>query len=149
MSKLFGQPGPQGPGSGGVPFPRSAEEWLPKLNPATGTYFTPAEAEHKMRQDVFGQDYTTDAKGAPIERGKGSALQQTQQHLQALDNSREAERARAMRLGWGPHLEGAFDPRMQAEVDRRVAEALAGAKTKPARKKPGRKPKSEPAAAMA
>lgn len=102
---------------GSAPFPRTADEWTCKLNLETGTFFTAPEAEHKVAKDVFGHDYQKDQSGAPIERGKGSALQPTAQHKQALMISQDAEAARKMRMGWHPGLESAFDPK-QAEIDR-------------------------------
>lgn len=85
---------------GGVCFPRNASEWMQKG-------FSPEHAEHKMRQDVFGHDYQTDAKGDPIETGIGSAAQQTRQHKEALERAR----SRRSGVGYSPALEGAFDPR--------------------------------------
>lgn len=128
-----------------VPFPRTAGEWGAKLNPLTGDRFTPVEAEHKMRQDVFGHDYKTDAAGAPVEKGKGSAAQPTAQHENALMISQEAEMARRMRLGWHPGMTQAFDPR-QAEIDRLTAELAAAKKRKPVKAKPK---KAAPAEATA
>lgn len=119
---------------GGVPFPRTAAEWTEKANPATGTYYTPAEAEHKVAKDVFGHDHTVDASGAPVERGKGSAAQPTAQHQEALMISQEAKIARRMRLGWHPGMDGAFDPK-QAEIERLTAELAKAKKRKPAKAK--------------
>ncbi len=99
---------------GGAPFPRTAQEWMEKGR-------SPEEAEHKIAQDVFGQDYQKDAKGAPIERGKGSALQPTSQHQQALAISQEAEARRRMTMGWHPGLAAAFDPREAPAPRRRAA----------------------------
>lgn len=96
---------------GSVPFPRNADEWQYKRNPATGNYFTPQEAEHKVAQDVFGHDYKIDQAGNPIERGKGSATQVTAQHQQELARAEQTRSAARARLGWSPNLEGAFDPR--------------------------------------
>lgn len=127
--------------AGGVPFPRSATEWQAKINPDTDTNFTPKEAEHKIAKDVFGHDYTADAAGNPIERGKGSALQPTAQHLQALEIANDAAVARKMRLGWHPGLQ--FDPK-QAEIDRLMAELAKAKKRKPAKAK-----KAAPAEAAA
>lgn len=101
-------------GEGTVPFPRNVNEWMAKG-------MTQEAAEHKMRQDVFGHDYKTDAKGNPIETGKGSASQQTAQHLQAKAISDDAEIARRMRTGWHPGLEHAFDPRTAAPRRRAAA----------------------------
>jgi hypothetical protein len=36
-----------------------------------------------VKQNVFGVDYKTDAKGNPIEQGKGSAMNQTRQSVDA------------------------------------------------------------------
>jgi hypothetical protein len=109
---------------GGVPFPRTSNEWMAKG-------YTPEQAEHRMRQDVFGHDYQTDAKGNPIERGKGSAAQPTAQHQMELVRSQEAEIARKMRLGWHPGMEHAFDPR---------SAPAARAKKRPARRKTAAQP---------
>jgi hypothetical protein len=45
---------------------------------------TPAEAAEAEHVAVFGVGYKRDAKGRPIEKGKGSKTQQTSQHLAAL-----------------------------------------------------------------
>jgi hypothetical protein len=45
---------------------------------------TPAEAAEMEAEMVFGIGYKKDAKGQPIEKGKGSKVQQTSQHLAAL-----------------------------------------------------------------
>ncbi len=120
---------------GGAPFPRSANEWMEKGMPAD-------QAEHRMRQEVFGHDHKTDAKGNPIEQGKGSAAQPTAQHLQAKQIGEDAAAQRGMRQGWNPGLEGAFDPRIQDQIDRAVAAAM--------RKKPApRRGKKAKAAAPA
>jgi hypothetical protein len=71
---------------GGAPFPRSANEWMEKGMPAD-------QAEHRMRQEVFGHDYKVDAKGNPIETGKGSAAQVTLHHKQALERIANARRS--------------------------------------------------------
>lgn len=104
---------------GGVPFPRSEGEWMQKVNPDTGAPFTHAEASHKVAKDVFGHDYQAGKDGKPIERGKGSALQPTAQHTNALMISQEAEISRKMRLGWHPGMETAFDPRSAPAARRR------------------------------
>ena len=96
---------------GSAPFPRSADDWKLKVNPVTGVNFTQKEAEHKVAQDVFGHDYTTDRSGNPIEKGKGSAHQQTAQHQQALMIAQDAEISRKLRMGWHPGLENAFNPK--------------------------------------
>ena len=97
---------------GGVPFPRSANDWIEKG-------YSPDQAEHKMRQDVFGHDYQTDKSGNPIEKGKGSAAQPTPQHQQELARSQEAEIARKMRMGWHPGLEQAFNPKTAPRAKRK------------------------------
>lgn len=53
---------------------------------------SPEEARHIMHQRVFGADFKTDADGKPVEKGKGSALQPTPQHVEALarENARNA-----------------------------------------------------------
>lgn len=128
---------------GSAPFPRTADEWTCKLNPETGAYFTAPEAEHKVAKDVFGHDYQKDQTGSPIERGKGSALQPTAQHKQALMISQDAEAARKMRMGWHPGLESAFDPK-QAEIDR--LNALLAKRGGARRKAKVKKPMAEAAA---
>lgn len=128
---------------GSAPFPRTSEEWQCKVNPLTGTYYTPPEAEHVVAKDVFGHDHTTDTSGRPIEKGKGSALQPTAQHQQALAISQDAEISRKMRMGWHPGLDQGFDPK-QAEIDRLRAELAKKNKRKPARAK-----KAAPAEAAA
>ncbi len=45
---------------------------------------TPEEAAQKEFEDVFGVGAKRDAKGNPIESGKGSKAQQTSQHIAAL-----------------------------------------------------------------
>jgi hypothetical protein len=84
--------------TGSVPHPRTANEWMEKG-------YSPDQAEHKIRQDVFGHDYKVDAKGNPIEQGKGSAAQQTLQHKQSL------ERIAAARRSVGYTGAEAYDPR--------------------------------------
>jgi hypothetical protein len=59
-------------------------DWMAKINPLTGQGFTREEAEHEVRNEVFGHDYKVDAFGDPIEQGKGSVLQQMQHHRDAL-----------------------------------------------------------------
>lgn len=66
-------------------------------------------AEHRVRQDVFGHDYKTDAKGSPIEQGLGSAQNQTSQHKAALAREQRATAS----VGYHPGLENAYDPRME------------------------------------
>lgn len=109
--------------NGGAPFPRNAGEWIEKGVP-------PEQAEHRMRADVFGQDYQTDAKGQPVEKGKGSAAQPTFQHQQALGIAQEAEARRQMTMGWHPGLANAFDPR-QAPAPRRRQVRRTKPKAKP------------------
>ncbi|MGB6658481.1 MAG: hypothetical protein WBE48_26430 [Xanthobacteraceae bacterium] len=41
------------------------------------------EIENTINQIVFGVDYKTDKRGEPIEQGKGSAAQPTQQSIDA------------------------------------------------------------------
>jgi hypothetical protein len=48
---------------------------------------TPAEAAELEEIAVFGEGFKRDAKGNPIERGKGSKVQQTSQHLAALQKA--------------------------------------------------------------
>jgi hypothetical protein len=48
---------------------------------------SPAEAAEKDAEAVFGIGYKRDAKGKPIEKGKGSKLQQTSQHISALQKA--------------------------------------------------------------
>jgi hypothetical protein len=117
--------------NGGVPFPRTEGEWI-ENQMSKGHSFEDASrfAAKKMRDDVFGDGHKTDPKGNPIEVGKGSALQPTAQHHQALMISEEAKAKRAMTMGWHPGLVNAFDPSAAPAVRRRG----------PARKKPGRKP---------
>lgn len=69
-----------------LPNPLTLEELI-------GEGKTPEQAQHIMRERVFGVNYSKDAKGDPIENGLGSALQPTKQHLDALKiaKKREAE----------------------------------------------------------
>lgn len=53
------------------------------------------DAKRIMDERVFGKNVTYDKKGAPVERGKGSALQPTSHHVEAL---RKAEEAKAIRM---------------------------------------------------
>jgi len=122
---------------GGVPFPRSAKEWENKG-------YSPEQAEQRMRNEVFGHDHKADAKGNPIEQGKGSAAQQTHQHLQAMHIAETAAAARGMRLGYSPAIEGAFDPRIQDQIDRAVAAALR--KAKPATRRAKKAKPADPVA---
>lgn len=117
--------------NGGAPFPRTSMEWMEKG-------YSPEIAERKVAQDVFGHDFQTDAAGKPIERGKGSALQQTDQHLQALRITEEANARRAMTMGWNPNLANAFDPR-DAYIKELEAKLKAMNRRGPNKKK-GRKP---------
>lgn len=91
----------------GKPFPRNTTEWMEKG-------YSLQQAEQRMHQDVFGQDYQTDKAGRPIERGKGSAVQPTPQHQQALAIAQEAEISRKMRMGWHPGMEHAYEPNPRA-----------------------------------
>jgi hypothetical protein len=96
---------------GGACFPRTADEWMQKVNPATGAHFTEAEADHKVCQDVFGRNYKIDAKGYPIETGRGSAANPVSESLKAQEIEKNAAAQAKMRLGWHKGLEQAYDPR--------------------------------------
>jgi hypothetical protein len=96
---------------GGVTFPRTMQEWMGKINPATGTHFTEAQADHKMCQDVFGPNYKLDQKGYPIETGRGSAANPASESLKAIEREKSAAEQAKARLGWHRGLEHAFDPR--------------------------------------
>jgi hypothetical protein len=48
---------------------------------------TPAEAADKEFENVFGVGAKRDAKGQPVERGKGSKAQQTGQHIAAMQKA--------------------------------------------------------------
>jgi hypothetical protein len=48
---------------------------------------TPAEAAQAEAESVFGVGFKRDAKGNPIETGRGSKAQQTSQHLAALQKA--------------------------------------------------------------
>lgn len=120
---------------GGAPFPRSANEWIEKG-------MEPAQAENRMRQEVFGHDHKVDASGKPVEQGKGSAAQPTAQHLQAKQIAEDGARQHGMRMGYHGGLEGAFDPRIQDQIDRAVAAAM---RKKPAAQRRGKKAKASPA----
>jgi hypothetical protein len=68
------------------------KDWMDKphpLHPERG--YTHEEAAELVNKEVFGHDYQKDASGNPIEQGKGSARQPTQQHFEAM--AKEAERA--------------------------------------------------------
>ena len=61
------------------------------------------EAEHEMRNRVFGAGYRTDRNGKPIERGIGAPGNETEQHFAALEKyegkaAADAARARAKAL---------------------------------------------------
>ena len=45
---------------------------------------THEQAQHIMRERVFGVNYARDEKGNPVENGLGSSLQPTAQHKEAL-----------------------------------------------------------------
>lgn len=45
---------------------------------------SPEQAKKIMAERVFGVNFPIDEKGNPIERGKGSKLQPTSQHVEAL-----------------------------------------------------------------
>jgi hypothetical protein len=70
--------------------PLTLEDFMERPNPATGALYTREEAEHKVRQLVFGHDYLIGADGQPVEQGKGSPSQQTSQHKIAV--AKELER---------------------------------------------------------
>lgn len=97
---------------GGLPFPRTEQEWIDKKM-SQGFSFESAqkEAQHKIRQDVFGHDYALDARGTPIEKGIGSSQQLTVQHKQALERAAGARAAMRSKVGYTPKLKGTFDPR--------------------------------------
>jgi hypothetical protein len=71
--------------SGRIPFPRTKQEW-------EESGLSPQQAEHKLRCDVFGHDYTTDRSGNPVEKGKGSAAQQTAQSKMAYERAHPSKR---------------------------------------------------------
>jgi hypothetical protein len=89
---------------GGVPFPRTMQEWVDKG-------LSPGEALHRTTQDVFGKDYRIDPKGYPIETGRGSAANPVSESLKAIEHEKSAAEQAKMRLGWHKGLENAFDPR--------------------------------------
>jgi hypothetical protein len=89
---------------GGVPFPRTTQEWVDKG-------LSPAQADHKMCLDVFGHNYKIDAKGYPIETGIGSASNPSSDSLKAIEREKSAAEQAKMRLGWSKSLETSFDPR--------------------------------------
>jgi hypothetical protein len=90
--------------NGGVPFPRNENEWLEKG-------LSPEQAAKKVADDVFGHGHQVDAKGRPIETGRGSARNPTAQSKQALEIAAAARAAARSKIGYSPSLEGAFDPR--------------------------------------
>jgi hypothetical protein len=98
--------------TGGVPFPRNESEWI-ENKMAKGYSLEDASqfAVQKVRDDVFGAGHTLDAKGEPIETGRGSALQQTNQHKAALERSAGARAAMRSRIGYTSAVADAFDPR--------------------------------------
>lgn len=116
MTKLF-----QGK-NGGAPFPRTESEWIEKKM-TQGHSFEDARdfAVKKVREDVFGEGHKVDAKGNPVENGKGSASQPTAQHQQALMIAQEAEARRRMTMGWHPGLATAFDPSAAPAARRKKA----------------------------
>ena len=89
---------------GGVPFPRNTQEWIDKG-------LTPAQADHKLCQDVYGSNYRIDAKGYPIETGRGSAANPVSESVKVIELEKSAAEQAKMRLGWHKGLENAFDPR--------------------------------------
>lgn len=130
MTKLF-----QGK-NGGAPFPRTESEWVEKKMSQGNSYEDASQfATKKIRDDVFGEGHSLDASGAPIERGKGSALQPTAQHHEAKLIADEAKAKRAMTMGWHPGLASAFDPRAQAMIDELLAKVDRLSRKAPARKK--------------
>jgi hypothetical protein len=58
---------------------------------------TPEEAKREMDRRVFGFNVTYDRSGRPVERGRGSAAQPTEQHLAALEKAEGAAAANAAR----------------------------------------------------
>ena len=109
MTKLFQNK------NGGVPFPRNETEWVEKKMSQGYAYADASSfAVDKVRQDVFGHDYQLDAKGNPIETGRGSAQQQTAQHKQALERAAGARAAMRSKVGYTPTLAGTFDPKTGA-----------------------------------
>jgi hypothetical protein len=90
--------------SGSVPFPRTTDEWIDAGK-------SPAQADHRMCQEVFGANYRIDAKGYPIETGRGSAANPVSESLRAIEHEKTAAEQAKMRLGWHKGLENSFDPR--------------------------------------
>jgi hypothetical protein len=115
-------------------------EFMAELNPATGQLYTHAEAERKINEMVFGVGYQVDADGKPIEVGKGSALQPTQQHFEAL--AKEAERAAMTGRNLTPEAIAAAAAKLAVSPEAFAAAVTAAMNAKPPRKKPGRKPKA-------
>jgi hypothetical protein len=106
MAKLFQTK------NGKLPFPRTEDELINNAMMDGASYEQAAEkAKHKMRQEVFGHDFKTDAKGNPIEVGLGSKHQQTRQHEMALQKAEGARAAMKSKIGYTPALAGTFDPR--------------------------------------
>jgi hypothetical protein len=102
--------------NGKTPFPRTEGEIIQNAMMDGLPYEQAVEkAKHKMRQEVFGHDFKTDAKGNPIEVGLGSKHQQTRQHEMALQKAEGARAAMRSKVGYtsavGP---GAFDPKSAA-----------------------------------
>jgi hypothetical protein len=88
--------------TGAIPFPRTVDEWV-------GRGYSQDQALHKVRADVFGHDYKLNPKtNQPIEQGRGAPGRETQQHRAALERARDFRRPSS---GWGPGLEGSFDPK--------------------------------------
>jgi hypothetical protein len=108
---------------GGECFPRNTKEWVEKG-------YSADQAEHKIRQDVFGHDFRVDTMGKPIEQGIGSERNQTTQHRQALQTAAAARSAMHSRVGYTPTLVDAFDPREAARIAELEAE-LAQLKQRP------------------
>lgn len=126
MTKLF-----QGK-NGGAPFPRTEGEWIEKrMSQGNSVEDASAFATKKIRDDVFGEGHKVDAKGNPVEVGKGSASQPTAQHQQALAISQEAEAKRRMTMGWHPGLAMAFDPSAAPQARRKSSRKKSTVKKSP------------------
>ena len=98
--------------TGGVPFPRNESEWIEKkMSQGYSLEDASQFAVKKVRDDVFGEGHTVNAKGEPIETGRGSALQQTNQHKAALERSAGARAAMRSKIGYTSAVADTFDPR--------------------------------------
>jgi hypothetical protein len=101
--------------NGGVPFPRTHDEWVQTRMSKGYSYEAANEfATKKIRDDVFGADHRVDARGNPIENGIGSASNQTHQHKEALERAAGARAAMRSKVGYTPALAGTFDPKKGA-----------------------------------